>query len=160
MFGLHVEILRLLLLRIVDKIIRNLWLDAVPGSDDGRLSRHPTTIRHRVRCCRCRRRPWWRGPTLKTKLKPSPFPLFLLLVGRHNGKQKGRRAVYGQQSFCSPGRPRLQRIADQPQEMSLPPHSRCVPPLRWRTAPDTRGYKLVLCYNKTLPAQGCAYAKF
>lgn len=46
MFGLHVEILRLLLLRIVDKIIRNLLLDAVPGSDDGGLSRHPTTIRH------------------------------------------------------------------------------------------------------------------
>ena len=46
MFGLHVEILRLLLLRTVDKAIRNLLLDAISGSDDGRLPRHSTTIRH------------------------------------------------------------------------------------------------------------------
>ena len=46
MFGLHVEILRLLLLRSVDKIVRNLLLDAVSGSDNGRLPRHSGTIRH------------------------------------------------------------------------------------------------------------------
>lgn len=46
MFCLHVEILRLLLLRIVDKTIRYLLLDAVSGGDNGRLSRHSTTIRH------------------------------------------------------------------------------------------------------------------
>lgn len=46
MFGLHVEILRLLLLRSVDKAIRNLLLDAISGSDDGGLPRHSTTIRH------------------------------------------------------------------------------------------------------------------
>ena len=45
-FCLHVEILRVLLLRIMEQVIRNLLLNAVSGSDDGRLSRHPTTIPH------------------------------------------------------------------------------------------------------------------